>query len=155
MESEEVGTDPAAAAAQLSALRSGRARMAERAMQPWWYDALCGLLVFGLFGSYSFRKSWVTLAAVGVFLLGLRGLMVLYQRLTGFWVNGLRKGRTRQVVRAWFVLYALVVAAGFAAEYGLEWRGAMVVAGAVLGVGIALIGRWWSRVYIAELREEL
>ena len=41
-------TDPAVAAAQLAALRSGRAAMAERAMQPWWYDALLGLLVFGL-----------------------------------------------------------------------------------------------------------
>ena len=155
MESEEVVTDPAAAAAQLAALRSGRAQMAERAMQPWWYDALCGLLVFELFASYSVRNTWVTVTALAVFLLGLRGLMVLYQRITGFWVNGLRKGRTRRVIRVWFVLYALVVAAGFAAEYGLEWRGAMVVAGAVLGVGIAGIGRWWSRVYIAELREEL
>jgi len=37
--------------------------------------------------------------------------------------------------------------------FGLEWRGAMVVGGAVLGVGAALISRWWSRIYIAELRE--
>jgi hypothetical protein len=155
MESEEVTTEPAAAAAQLAALRSGRAQMAERAMQPWWYDALLGVLVFELFASYSVRNTWVTLAAVAVFLLGLRGMMVLYQRMTGFWVNGLRKGRTRRVVRVWFVLYALVVAAGCAAEYLLEWRGAMVVAGAVLGVGITLIGRWWTRVYIAELREDL
>jgi hypothetical protein len=155
MERDEVVTDRVAAAAQLADLQSGRAQMAERAMQPWWYDALAGLLVFGLFSSYSVHNTWVTLAAVTVFLLGLRGLMVLYQRITGFWVNGLRRGRTQKVIRVWFALYSLVVATGFAAEYGLEWRGAMVVAGAVLGLGIALIGRWWTRVYIAELREEL
>jgi hypothetical protein len=31
----------------------------------------------------------------------------------------------------------------------------MVVAGAVLGVGVALISRWWTRIYAAELRGEL
>jgi hypothetical protein len=30
----------------------------------------------------------------------------------------------------------------------------MVVGGAVLGVGIALISRWWTRIYVAELREQ-
>jgi hypothetical protein len=151
----ESGRTTDRAAAQLAALQSGRAQMAERAMQPWWYDALSGLLVFGLFSSYSLHNTWVTLAAVVVFLLGLRGMMVLYQRITGFWVNGLRKGRTQKVVGVWLVGYAVVVGAGFAAEHLLEWRGAMVAAGAVLGVGIAFIGRWWTRVYIAELREGL
>ena len=32
-------------------------------------------------------------------------------------------------------------------------RGAMVVAGVVLGIGIALLSRWWTRLYIAELRD--
>jgi hypothetical protein len=155
MESDGMTTDRAAAADQLAALQSGRAQLADRAMQPWWYDALLGLLVFGLFSSYSLRNTWVTLAAVAVFLLGMRGLMVLYQRITGFWVNGLRKGRTRKLMRVWFVGYAVVVAAGFAAEYLLDRRGALVVAGAVLGVGIAFISHWWTRIYIAELREDL
>jgi hypothetical protein len=155
MERDLATTNQAAAAAQLAALQSGRAQMAERAMQPWWYHALLGLLVFGLFSSYSVHNTWITLAAVAVFLLGLRGLMVLYQRITGFWVNGLRKGRTQKLIRVWLVGYAVVVAAGFAAEYGLEWRGAMVVAGALLGVGIAVVSHWWTRIYIAELRGEL
>jgi hypothetical protein len=103
VESDGTTTDQAAAAAQLAALQSGRAQMAERAMQPWWYDVLVGLLVFGLFSSYSLHNTWM--------------------------------------------------AAGFAAEHLLDRRGSLVVAGAVLGVGIAFIGRWWTRSYIAELRE--
>jgi hypothetical protein len=152
MERDNVTED---AAAQLEALRAGRAAMADRAMQPWWYDALLGVLLFGLFSSLSLRNTWGTLAAVTVFLLAMRGLMALYQRITGFWVNGFRTGRTRRAVRVWLVGYAVVVTAGVAAEYLLDLRGAMVVAGAVLGVGIALVSRWWTRIYIAELREEL
>jgi hypothetical protein len=29
------------------------------------------------------------------------------------------------------------------------------VAGAVLGVAITFLGRWWTRLYVAELRGEL
>ena len=79
--------------------------------------------------------------------------MATYKRITGFWVNGLRPGRTRRVVRVWLVGYVVVLAIATGAEYGLGWRGAMVAAGAVLGVGIALTSRWWTRIYIAELRE--
>jgi hypothetical protein len=155
MENDGVAMDRESAAAQLAALQSGRAQMAERAMQPWWYDALAALLVFGLFSSYAFHNTWITLVAVALFLLGLRGMMLLYQRITGFWVNGMRKGRTQKVIRVWFVGYAVVVGAGFAADYlgGVRW--AMVAVGAVLGVGLALISQWWTRVYIAELREQL
>ena len=48
---------------------------------------------------------------------------------------------------------AVVVAAGLTGEYALGWQGAMAVAGAVLGVTTALCSRWWTRVYVAELRE--
>jgi hypothetical protein len=153
---ESEGTaDRTAAAAQLAALQAGRAQLAERAVQPWWYDALLGLMVFGLFASYSLRSTWATLAAVVLFLLGVRGLMAVYQRITGFWVNGLRPGRTQRAIRVWWALSGVVLAAGFAAEYLLDRRGAMVVAGAVLGVGIVLISRWWAQIYVTELREEL
>jgi hypothetical protein len=153
MESGRTTTDRAAAAAQLAALRSGRAQMAERAMQPWWYDALLGLLVFGLIGSYSAHESWVTAVALVVFLAGCSGLMTAYKRITGFWVSGLRPGKTQRAIRVWFLGYVVVLALAAGAEYGLGLRGAMVVGGAVLGVGVALISRWWSRIYIAELRE--
>jgi hypothetical protein len=155
MESDGTTTDRAAAAADLAALQAGRAAMAERAMQPWWYDALLGLLVFGVISSYSAHENWVTAAALVVFLAGCLALMAAYKRITGFWVNGLRPGPTQRAVRVSLVGYVVILALAAGIEYGLGWRGAMVVGGAVLGVGIALVSRWWSRIYIAELREGL
>ena len=155
MENDRSMTDPSTAAADLAALRAGRAAMADRAMQPWWYDALLGLLVFGFISSYSAREKWVTWVAMLVLLAGCLALGAAYKRITGFWVNGFRPGRTQQAVRAWLVGYTIVLAAAGAAEFGLDWRGAMVVGGAVLGVGIAAFSRWWTRLYIAELRGEL
>jgi len=153
MESDRTTTDRTTAAADLAALQAGRAAVADRAMQPWWYDVALGLLVFGLISSYSAHESWVTAAALVVFLAGCGALMAAYKRITGFWVNGLRPGRTQRAVRVWFVGYVVVVALAAGAEYGLGWRGAMVAGGAVLGVGIALTSRWWTRIYVAELRQ--
>jgi hypothetical protein len=154
MESEASMTDPTTAAADLASLRAGRAAMADRAMQPWWYDALLGLLVFELIASHSF-DTWVTMVAVLVFSLGIFGLVTAYQRMTGFWVNGLRSGMTSWAIWVWFVLYAVVLASAAAAEHLLDVRYAMVVGGAVLGVAIAVLSRWWTRLFIAELRDEL
>ena len=152
MESDGV-YDPSRAAAELAVLRSQRAALAERAVQPWWYDALLGLLLFGFVSSYSLDDTWITLAALVVFLLCLRGMMALYRRLTGFWVDGFRRGPTRRAIVVWVVVVLAVLGTGFAAEE--RWRGAMVVAGAVLGVGVAVVSRWWTRIYVAELREGL
>ena len=147
--------DTTAAAAELAALDADRAALAERVVQPWWYDALLGLLVAGFISSYSTRNVWVILAAFLVLALGLRGLMAVYRRITGMWVSGLRPGPTQRAIRVWFVVYAVVVAAAAVFEYGLEIRGAMVVAGIVLGVAIAVISQWWARINVAELRGEL
>ena len=151
MESEGTTTDPAVAAAQLASLQAGRAAVADRAMQPWWYDAVLGLLVFQFVASYSF-DTWVTVLAAVVLGLGSWGLIAAYRRITGFWVNGLRSGATAPAMWAWFVLYAAVLAAAAAAEHLLDMRYAMVAAGAVLGVAIAVLSRWWTRLFIAELR---
>ena len=83
MESNEVA-DRAAAEVQLTALRSQRAALAERAVQPWWYDALLGLLLFGFVSSYALHSTWVSLAALVAFLLSLRGMVAFYTRRTGF-----------------------------------------------------------------------
>jgi hypothetical protein len=155
MESDGSMTDPTTAAADLASLQAGRAAMAERAMQPWWYDALLGLLIFELLASYSARENWVTWVALLVFLAGCLALMTAYKRITGFWVNGMRPGKTQRAVRVWLVGYVVVLAVAGGAEFGLDWRGAMVAGGAVLGVGVALLSRWWTRIYIAELRGEL
>jgi hypothetical protein len=111
MESDGSMTDPTSTAADLAFLQADRTAMADRAMQPWWYDPLLGLLV-----------------------------------------SGLRPGKTQEVLRVWLVGHVAVLALAVSAESGLGWRGSMVVGGAVLGVGIALISRWWTRIHIAELR---
>ena len=155
MESDRSTTDPTTAAAHLASLRAGRGAMADRAMQPWWYDALLGLLVFQLIASYSFGDERLTLLASILFGLGVWGLVTVYKRITGFWVNGLRSGETSPAIWVWFVLYAVVLASAVAAERLLDVGYAMVVAGAVLGVAIAVLSRWWTRLFIAELRDEL
>ena len=155
MESDGGTMDATAAAAELAALDADRAALAERVMQPWWYDALLGLLIAGLVSSYSSHNVWVILGALLVFAAGLRGMVAIYRRITGVWVNGLRPGPTQQPIRAWFVVYGVVLSAAAACEFLLDIRGAMVVGGIVLGVAVAVISQWWTRIYVAELRGEL
>ena len=155
MESEGFLHDRDDAAAQLAALRADRIALADRAMQPWWYDALLGGMTFGLFASYSLAFPWLTLAALVLYLLGTRWLMSVYQRLTGTWVSGDRPGPTRRAQRVWVIGSLTVVVPALVLELVLDVRGAMVVAGVVLGVAVAVISRWWSHIYVAELRSEL
>ena len=142
----------AEAAAQLAALQADREALADRVVQPWWYDALLGLLLFGFVSSYALHDTWFSLAALVVFLVCLRGLVEVYKRRTGFWVDGFREGRTWRAVSVWIAFALVVLLTGFAADD--HWGGAMVVAGAVLGVGVALVSRWWTRIYVAELRRQ-
>jgi len=155
MESDGGTMDATTAAAELAALDADRAALADRVVQPWWYDALLGLLVAGFVSSYSTRSTWVICGALVLLLLGLWGLTALYRRITGLWVNGLRPGPTRRATTVWFVVYGVVLAAAAVFEFLLDVRGAMVVGGVVLGVAIAVISQWWTRIYVAELRGEL
>jgi hypothetical protein len=155
MESDGGTMDATTAAAQLAALGQDRAALAERVVQPWWYDALLGLLVAGFLSSYSTQNVWVISGALVLLLIGIRGLMTLYRRITGVWVNGLRRGPTQRAITVWFVVYGVVVAAAAVFEFLLDVRGAMVVGGIVVGVAIFFISRWWTRIYVAELRGEL
>src|SRR3954452_23521890 len=181
MESEELSTDRAAAAAQLAALQADRERLARRVVTPWWYDACLGLTVLLLLSSIrerlarrvvtpwwydaclgltvllllssiSFRDSVWQFVVGGAGLLLLWGVATAYRRITGVWVNGLRRGRTRRLMWIWLALYTVLLALAAGAEFVLGLRGAMVVGGAVLGVALALVSRWWMRIYVAELR---
>ena len=40
--------DRAAAEAQLATLEAQRSALADRVVQPWWHDVVCGALLFGL-----------------------------------------------------------------------------------------------------------
>ena len=155
MESDSGAMDATAAAAELAALDADRAALAERVVQPWWFDALLGLLVAGFISSYSSHDIRVIMGALVLFGAAIHGLMAIYRRITGLWVNGLRPGPTRRAIRVWFVVYALVLGAAAAFEFLLDVRGAMVVGGVVLGVSLAFISQWWTRIYVAELRGEM
>jgi len=155
MENDIGATTPTEAAGQLAVLDADRAAVADRAMQPWWYDAALGLAMAGFIASYSVHRDWVSPVALMLFLACNVALMAVYKRITGFWVNTQRAGCTQRVTRIWLAGAAVVLAVAGGAEFGLGVQGAMVVAGVVLGVGVAVISRWWTRVYIAELRAGL
>ena len=47
-------------AAQLAALQADRVALADRVVQPWWYDVALGLLLFGFLASYAVDSLAVT-----------------------------------------------------------------------------------------------
>ena len=149
MESNEVDRDHAVM--QLAALQASRETLADRVMQPWWFSVLSGAMLFAFFASYAFDSHWVSLVALVLFLVGQYWMASTYRRLTGVWVS---PGLSLHVWGTWIPLVLLVLVPAFALEEALDQRWPMVVAGAVLGVAIALLGRWWSRLLIAELRGE-
>ncbi|MGY2079099.1 hypothetical protein [Modestobacter sp. SYSU DS0657] len=144
------------AAAQLAALQSDRAAVADRLMQPWWYDVALGLLLFGFFGSYSSRSTWVIAGALVVFLAGCAGLMAAYRRITGVWWDARKVGpvqeRVQRATRWWAIGFLGLYCVGAAAEFLLDLRGAMVVVAAFLGASAGLLSRWVTRIYVAGLR---
>jgi hypothetical protein len=153
MESEGITRDEAVA--QLAQLRADREGLAQRMRPRWWYDAALGVVVFLGVGAISVRDAgWWQPALDVVALVVLCVAVRAYRRSTGFWVNGLRPGRTRRAITVWLVAYAAVLGLSLAADFGLGWRWATAVGGAVLGVSVPLLSRWWTSLYVAELREE-
>lgn len=154
MESDDLTRDRAAA--DLSALQTDRAALADRLRQPGWYDPALGVLVAGFFASYSFAYPWATVAAMPVFFGGVGLLVAGYRRHTGTWVNGFHGGpATKPLVRAALVVAGVLLAVGLVAQLGFGVPYAMVVVGVLLGIGAALSSRRWTTVYQRELRGEL
>jgi hypothetical protein len=147
MESNEIDRD--AAAAQLAALDADRAALADRVLQPWWYDVLLGLLLFGFLASYAFDSLWVTFPALVVFFAGLGALVAAYKRISGVWGSP-----GPRVVALWGVLVLLVLVPAFVLAEGFDQHWVMVPAGAVLGIAVGVLSRLWGRAWVAELRGE-
>ncbi|MCZ2813573.1 hypothetical protein O2W15_19270 [Modestobacter sp. VKM Ac-2979] len=149
-------TERDAATAQLAALEADQVALAERIVQPWWWDGALGLLFAGFISSYSTHSGLVIGAALLVFLAGVRALEATYRRITGVWWDAREVGpvqnRVRRATRWWLVGCLGAMAIGAAAEFLLDVRGAMVVAGVALGIGVALSSRWVTRIYVAGLR---
>ena len=148
---ENDAVDRASAAAQLAALQADREALADRVVQPWWYDVALGLLLFGFLSSYAFDSMWVTFPALVVFLAGLGVLVAAYRRITGVWVQP----SGHRVFVMWGALVLLVLVPAFVLAEGFDQHWVMVVAGAVLGVAVGVLSRRWGRAYAAELRGEL
>ena len=143
---ENDAIDREAAAAQLAALAADRAALADRVVQPWWHDVASGVLLFGFIASGAADSGWVQGVATVAFFAGLTGLAWTYRRRTGVWVYPDGKAWL-----AWVPVVLVVMVPAFVLEdRGHDW--ALVAAGAVLGVALALLGRWWSRQWVAELR---
>jgi hypothetical protein len=142
-------TDRDAAAAQLAALQADREALADRVLQPWWYDVLLGLLLFGFLASYAFDSLWVTFPALVVFFAGLGALVAAYKRISGVWGSP-----GPRVVALWGVLVLLVMVPAFVLAEGFDQHWVMVPAGAVLGIAVAVLSRLWGRAWVAELRGE-
>jgi ABC-type iron transport system FetAB permease component len=148
MESNDVDRDTAAA--QLAALSADRAALADRVLQPWWYDVTLGLLLFGFLASYAFDSLWVTFPALVVFMAGLGALVAAYRRITGIWVDV-----TWGAMAVWAAVVVPVLVAAFVLAEGFGQRWAMVVAGAVLGLAVVVFSRYWGRRLVAEMRTSL
>src|SRR3954462_15113345 len=108
MERDDLTMDPSAAAAQLETLKADRAALADRVVQPWWYDVALGLLLFGFLASYAFDSLWVTFPAVIVFFAGLGALVGAYKRITAVW-----DGTGPRALVAWAALVLLVLVPAF------------------------------------------
>ncbi|WP_139173494.1 hypothetical protein [Geodermatophilus telluris] len=153
MESNDVDRD--AAAAQLAALQADRAALADRLEHSgvWWpWDVGLGVWVFLLFGAQSLRGTWAAVVTVVLTVVGVWGARFAFRRTTGTWISGWRRGRTQRVVWSWVAFVLVVFVTASFAEHEVGLRGAMAVAGAVLGVALAAVNRWWVRVYAVELR---
>ncbi|WP_166534506.1 hypothetical protein [Blastococcus xanthinilyticus] len=138
---------------QLAALRSDRAALADRVLQPWWWDVALGALVFLFFGSYATRNWLLIAAALAVFLLGIYGLVTYYRRRTGLWPSADRPG-LQPLLRLWLACcVAWAVAAGLGMSFAMPW----LVAGvsAACGVVVTVLSRRSGQLFVAQLRGEL
>jgi hypothetical protein len=145
MENDAIDRDTAAA--QLAALQADREALADRVVQPWWYDVALGLLLFGFLASYAFDSLWVTFPALLLFGAGIGALVSVYRRMTGLWVN-----TPPRVMTLWAVVVLAVLVPAFVLAEGFGQHWVMVVAGAVLGTAAAVLSRVWGRRWAAELR---
>lgn len=136
------------AAADLAALDADRAALADRVVPPWWSGPTLGLLLFLFVSSYALDSLWVTFPALVLFGAGLGALTSRYRATTGVWVR-----MPLRTLLGWGAFVVVVLGPAFYAAEAHGQRWAMVVAGAVLGLAVALLSRHWTRAWQRELRE--
>lgn len=134
------------AAADLAALDRDRAALADPVAPPRWFGPAIGLLLFAFVSSNALDSPWVTAPAVLVFGLGIGLLVGVYRRSTGVWVH-----TPPRVLAGWAAFVLVVLVPAFALGDERPWL--FVVAGAVLGIAVAVLSARWTRAWQRELRE--
>jgi hypothetical protein len=131
-----------------------RATLADRARAPRWYHPALGLMVGGLIAAQAAPTS-VSLAVLPIFCVGLVFLTQAYQRHTGMWISGMRKGRTRWVALATAGIGMALMLGGIWLQRGLGIGWAPLAAGLVAAVLVTAAGFVWEAAYRADLGVEL
>lgn len=145
--------DRAEAQAQLAALRADRTALAERVVQPWWWDVALGVLVFVFFGSYAVLDWWGIALAGCAFFTGVYALITCYRRRTGLWPSADRPG-LQPLLRLWLACCtAWAVVAVLHLQFGLPEL--LLGVSAAFGGVAAWLSRRSGRLYVAQLRAEL
>lgn len=136
--------DRAEAASALERVRSGRLAAARRITTPWWYHPLVGVTLAAMLGSGSLSGPVRVGLLVGS-VAALGGLFWLYRRLTGLWINTLDVPGMRRVTVLVIGAHLTVFGVATWLEDGRGLRGALVVAGVLLGIGYTVYWRWVER----------
>ncbi|HXQ10211.1 MAG TPA: hypothetical protein VN805_04345 [Caulobacteraceae bacterium] len=131
-----------------------RAALVDRARAPRWYHPALGLLVGGLIAAQA-APTAVSLAVLSIFCVGLVFLTQAYQRHTGMWISGMRKGRTRWVALATAAVAVALMLGGIYLQRGLGIGWAPLAAGPIAAVLVTAAGFVWEAAYRADLGVEL
>jgi len=144
--------DPATALATVS---QSRAALAERVITPVWYHPILGLAIGLFFASYGTHNWWVITPAEALLFVVCFVLRAAYRRITGVWMSGYRRGRTRPATFTLLaILVALPVGAAVLDEHAhVHW--AWYAAGALAVPSVIVFGRWFDELLRAELRAAL
>jgi hypothetical protein len=143
-----------AASDALDEVRAARARIAARAVTPWWYPPAYGLGMGGLVASLALPMRVVPFATLACTLY-LLGVYALWQRVSGLSVRGDRPGKTRHIA------IGIACTAGFCVVLALMFRdaypdGRVAIIGGVVTALVAARGSIaWDRAWRAELRGDV
>jgi hypothetical protein len=127
--------------------------LSQRARAPVWYHPALGLLVGGLVAAQA-APAGLSLFYLPVFSLGLVLLVRTYQRRTGLWISGYRRGRTRLVAVSAAALTLAIMLGGVYLRFegGFVW--APLAAAPLAAALVTWAGFVWERAYRADLTAE-
>jgi hypothetical protein len=136
----------------LLAVQQQRSAIADRLVTPWWYHPCLGGLVGVLIAVQVTHSPVATAITTGVVVTGMAVLASSYQRLTGVWVSGYRRGPAGRITLALAASYLVLVLVGGFLDYVLGQRLAFVAAGAVAAGLTVVLGRRFDEALREELR---